>query len=659
MLIRIKYDLLFTSTMQSMTQDIDFETGMTAITGPNESGKSMVLEMIRYCLFGTKVLRGGSKSFKKIDTELSFKVNDIVYLVKRFTRTQDELYRNGELFVTGTRPVNEAVIEILGYGLDIFDTTNACLQNKVEELSSKTPAERQKMIDRVIGLEAIDTLIKTLTGELSEDRKVLSVLEGALHELEAPEQPEGYREIEDHEIPDLKAAVKALGEAEAFLTTEMTEPVEPEDSYPDDNLDDLLAQMENYNVISDQIDTLQRIPEVELDETIDTDFDNRLRVIELIKQKVEKPQYSRPQVVAFRNQNLDHGNYLHGLGLKDRIKDLKSDHLTCDDCFAKVYPNKEKIADLENQYAETIQEEVKPAELTNTECLAVDLAWDKYYAQPEESMTLEPNDDNVHQVEADRKAVEAADIYEKAMWSLGELVPTLPEDVTDKVTAKRDYLSKMEAISGVKQQYDDWVKTKAEKQTYVSANSHYREKLSQLEAQHSVFFQYKVHNDMYLKQKEANDDTQRQIDEMLNKIKMTENARKGLKDLKPRVKMYLMPSLNKVSSLLLQEMTAGKRNHISISEKFEITVDGQAIEELSGSAKAVANLAIRIALGTVLTNKVFSVFLADEVDSSMDKDRAEYTAQCLRNINKKVQQIILVSHKRPEADNIIELESQC
>jgi DNA repair exonuclease SbcCD ATPase subunit len=93
-------------------------------------------------------------------------------------------------------------------------------------------------------------------------------------------------------------------------------------------------------------------------------------------------------------------------------------------------------------------------------------------------------------------------------------------------------------------------------------------------------------------------------------------------------------------------MTGGQRRNVQVDEDFEkILIDGQSIETLSGSAKAVANLAIRLGLGQVLTNRVFSVFMGDEIDASMDQDRAGYTAECLNGLSSVIGQIILISHK--------------
>ena len=84
-------------------------------------------------------------------------------------------------------------------------------------------------------------------------------------------------------------------------------------------------------------------------------------------------------------------------------------------------------------------------------------------------------------------------------------------------------------------------------------------------------------------------------------------------------------------------------------------MDGQPLNTLSGSGKAVANLAIRLGLGQVLTNKTFSVFLADEIDAAMDADRAGYTAECLSNLTGSIAQIVLVSHKTLSAQHHIEM----
>jgi len=94
---------------------------------------------------------------------------------------------------------------------------------------------------------------------------------------------------------------------------------------------------------------------------------------------------------------------------------------------------------------------------------------------------------------------------------------------------------------------------------------------------------------------------------------------------------------------------------ICADEDFAITVDGQPLNTLSGSGKAVACLALRLGLGQVLTHGVFPVFIGDEIDASMDQHRTANTAAMLEALKSRMGQILLVTHKRPEADYLIEV----
>jgi DNA repair protein SbcC/Rad50 len=58
------------------------------------------------------------------------------------------------------------------------------------------------------------------------------------------------------------------------------------------------------------------------------------------------------------------------------------------------------------------------------------------------------------------------------------------------------------------------------------------------------------------------------------------------------VKQHLVPSLNRVASHLIAGMTGGQRQSIVVDEDFDVTVDGQSLDTLSGSGKAVADFAL-------------------------------------------------------------------
>jgi exonuclease SbcC len=129
----------------------------------------------------------------------------------------------------------------------------------------------------------------------------------------------------------------------------------------------------------------------------------------------------------------------------------------------------------------------------------------------------------------------------------------------------------------------------------------------------------------------------------------------GLKETKKRIKSFLLPSLNKAASALVTIMTNGVIRSIQMLDDFSVKADGKRVDLFSGSEQAVINIALRIALGQVLTHKVFSVVIGDELDASMDVNRTGLLWQALANLVKSgsIEQVVLVSHE----DEPVEIEN--
>jgi len=83
--------------------------------------------MVRYCLFGSAALVGKAEDYRKLMASLTFAVKGSTYVVHR-KNSGATLFRNAEQIATGTRPVNEKIIETLGFGLEVFDVTCAANQ---------------------------------------------------------------------------------------------------------------------------------------------------------------------------------------------------------------------------------------------------------------------------------------------------------------------------------------------------------------------------------------------------------------------------------------------------------------------------------------------------------------------------------------------------
>ena len=126
---------------------------------------------------------------------------------------------------------------------------------------------------------------------------------------------------------------------------------------------------------------------------------------------------------------------------------------------------------------------------------------------------------------------------------------------------------------------------------------------------------------------------------------------------KSKIKSSILPSVNSVASAWVQRMSAGKHLSVELSEDMEILVNGLPIEALSISGRALGHLSLRMALGQVLTNSIYPVFMADEVDDSMRNERAQSVLDNLvKMLEGSVKQIIMISHRDLEnVQNVIEV----
>ena len=151
------------------------------------------------------------------------------------------------------------------------------------------------------------------------------------------------------------------------------------------------------------------------------------------------------------------------------------------------------------------------------------------------------------------------------------------------------------------------------------------------------------------------DENIKTVNEKKERIDSCEKGICGLTNFMSVVKNSIIPSLSKVSTDIVREITNDKITEIKIEEDFSITADGKEICLLSGGEEAVINLAIRLALSSVLTRKALSVFIGDEIDQSMDQERADNTADILHKLNSQIDQIILITHKDIDGDYLIEI----
>ncbi len=671
---------------------INFNSGLTAIVGPNESGKSTVLEMIAYAINGVKQLRRPAEDYKKLAVDMAFIVKNKTYRVLRSPKEVALFNADNEKLAVGTTPVNKAIIELLGYNMDVFNVSNYCRQGESNLLSKGLKAtQRKALIDQTIGLTAIDQVAAELNAASLDMSREANTLRNFWNQR-VPVAPEPVSlpspaEIRE-QLTQVQVSLSKKADLQGKLSTKRIEPEEPdmpmtlnhydEGELPNEydfktKIADMNAGQTRYvNLKAKLAVPLQYpLPPEESDEyglAIKWGLERLNRSVEVrslladLERKIKGTEL--PTLTEEGINNLTHqwGNYLVW---QEKLALLKHDKITCPNCdhsFDRLHKELEKYADV----VETAKPELSLQTLDRMRSLLPNHdALDKLKVQ-REALVKEVIDNDQRYINAYSQHRLSCAAHLKAMdrlkaqeleraederqfalcWDNSEEI----ERITQEFNDLRVWKQAMEAYTLASREWDHWVSQCAEWREGLLALSNMdlegqRVTLTD-QLQQAVTYEQTVLQ--YSKDKVKYEEDMTRLAVLDKDIERHSNGTASLKDLKAAIKSHLLPSLNTVASILMTDITNGARSSVEMTEDYEIKVDGKAIEAMSGSGGTAANLALRLGLGQVLTNSVFSLFMGDEMDADMDVERSKGLMECLNGMKKKVDQVIIVTHTAPE-----------
>jgi exonuclease SbcC len=618
MISTLSYRISFPVTGKAFSQNLTFAPGLTIIRGENETGKSLILEMIRYALFGVDALRGKREDYNELDVNMTFTVKGDSY---RVVRSGNKAFLNGREAV-GTAAVNRKIMDILGFNLDVFDIACAAVQGDLDKLTKRMrPGERRKMVEEVVGLHTIEQEEKQCRSEGNALKRLVETQENRLVKPEPPEKPDNY---EPSEVLEALYRQQIEVEAERKQLLRMVEPNSPvppsKPEYNDDVQDHEKRRIEIEAERSRIERTLQTIPRATR-----TRQDTERAILYYEQQRLgPRPQYGTDELQSWRNAWQD----IEAAGTLVR----------CPRCNTEFNPATNAVHALPQEPPLSLRE-------VNSE-LQRAARWDGYDKELVESTDL--TEDELHE---QLEALSQETIRNSLLDTLGSL-PDLPNRA-EEAEKRRVYLNNLAIYERLSEDYQERLSEWGES----------RQRLAQLPEPDPTLENRLKESRVYEEQLRTYEVDKSTHDEAVASIELVRRKSEGyfkgaeaLKDVRLEAKQHLVPSLSRVASSLLSEMTDGKRTKVEVDEDFEVTVDGQPVRTLSGSGISVVNLALRIALGQVLTQKVVPVFLADEIDHDMDAKRAEATHASLKKLTGVLDKVIVVTHKDIEGDHIIHLE---
>ena len=683
---------------------VSFTSGFNLLHAPNGRGKSTILELIAYSLFGTEALRASAgQEYPALGTDLTLTVNNKAYQIVR-SKKRTELLEQGIVVAVGTTAVNAFILRLFGYNGKVYNVANYVRQDHVKALTHVLRADdRRKVLENTIGLGIIDNVVKELGDSLRGLTAEAKALESVLATpLEVPVPPQGYVASRDERLNELAKAYNQHNYLKGQLNSlRLVEPIAPTVADVSDEAltalsaeaDDLIEKQQHFNNYEQQVKHLKAMvaakPKLgvyqelienyslgDLQELVDKAYYHR-RVL-LDYQKVIDGLMALPLPKLTQEEIQEGNSQLLKLTLWTKYQEiLDSEHVDCPKCGEHFLVNHKDVAD----YPFTPDSPRPECQWSERELWQQSQIWAEVVPQRKELVKARDEQWPLADIATSFFAHKFPPEITKPQELDYGLLLQLRESYSNWIV--EDWQNKLVGVkSHPPTDYSDTFKTlkagiaaahesRKQWQTYDALLKVYEQNLAKSEALLIELAEIEgdsiAYADYVAFDKVCNNYEvacrifeQRQAERNLWQEKLTGLAAaiddytlavKGLKAAKNDIKNHLLPSLNTAASHLASLMSEGVINSVLMLDDFSIKAMKadryRPVETFSGSEASIINLALRIALGQVLTHSVFSVLIGDEIDASMDSARTAAVWTSLARLvgANKIKQVILVSHE--------------
>lgn len=614
-----------------------FEEGVTNITGPNGVGKSLLLDYLRYALFGVKALRGAAADYADLHVVLKFQVGNSTYTLERNNRKASLVDQAGNK-TDGVKAVTVRVAELIGYGLEVFDIANCAMQGELEKFARMTGAERRKMIDNVMGLDILDDIVTLVQENARKEKNRLDVLTEKCVEPVEPKKPDDYtpsadlKQTLDYMLNELMLKSSLEGQLK-----NMPAPVEKPASTSPRSSADLLGLLNQRRVLSSELDgvrkSLASIPRTDLPaEEVQKGLE-AWEAYDAVKNLPKRPPLSLAQIESQIEKWLSYQL------IAEAKKKLEA---AADACCPRCAHHFKLGIDADT--ANLAQLDLPDVgDYTLPQLHNFKHTWDLWKSV--DKTAAKPDVAKETYLLA-KVALDHAEERQTLIERVQSLEARLPPDVSaeyQKALANEAAWERYHEVQKMRAQIPDI-------EAQLAAVEFDADVYDYLQNQFKKAAAYEREVEIYGAMLKSYHKDLQELEVLKTTVVKWEKTILALREIKAELKQSTIPSLEATASRLVCEMSVGLYDRVTIDDNFEISVNDRAVHLMSGSEKSIVNLALRLALGQTLTHKHIPLFIADELDAYMNEQRSNEVVEAVLELKSRIKQMIFVTHKELPAD---------
>ena len=261
-------------------ETIKFDKGITVIVGENGAGKSSIFEAISFVLFkqhtSSRLIDLIRNNTDSMTVELDFLSKGKEYRIVReknkskinsklLTKTSSD--SDFILICSGEKEVSSQIQSILDMDANLFLNAIYVRQGEISELVDKLPAEKKKLIGKLLGIDSLEVAWKNLSPIINSYDNKLSELKGKLYSKSALQMEHDAKKAELDELKrkghDLEEQINEIKKLRDDLS-ESKRNMEREKEFYETHLNSLnieknsLANLEKEKrVIQDNLDEIR------------------------------------------------------------------------------------------------------------------------------------------------------------------------------------------------------------------------------------------------------------------------------------------------------------------------------------------------------------------------------------------------------------------
>ncbi|WP_296889142.1 AAA family ATPase [uncultured Methanobrevibacter sp.] len=334
---------------------IGFDKGITVIVGENGAGKSSIFEAISFALFkqhtASKLNDLVRNNAENMSVELDFVSRGKEYRIirektksKTLSRLMTKTSSDGDFMslCSGEKEVSSTIQSILDMDANLFLNAIYIRQGEIAELVDKQPAEKKRLIGKLLGLDSLETAWKNLSPMINEYENKLSEIKGKLYSKSALQDE---YEQKTNELNELK-----------------------------NRGHDLESQIEEVKQLRDEISENKRVMEREK-EIYDTQMNNLANEQQTLEKLEKDKQVIQENLDKIREAEEEIGRlekYVSKLDLYldfeksvVSIQSLKESEIELEDKIDSIKEQKQLIHSKKQGYNDYLASDEKIAALTN------------------------------------------------------------------------------------------------------------------------------------------------------------------------------------------------------------------------------------------------------------------------------------------------------